>query len=113
MAGYQVFEAANLEEAIRGLEQHPVDVVVAALDLPLNGSSALFEEMRKRPEWRLVPVLALAESAEQVRASAGQPSEFQDCQVKFDQQAMLESVSRLASALASAEPALVCAGKER
>ena len=27
MAGYRVVEAANLDEAIRGLEQHPVDVV--------------------------------------------------------------------------------------
>ena len=41
MAGYQVVEAANLDEAIRGLEQQPVDVVVAALDLPPDGSSAL------------------------------------------------------------------------
>ena len=46
MAGYRVFEAANLEEAIRGLEQQPVDVVVAALDLPPDGSSALLAAMR-------------------------------------------------------------------
>jgi hypothetical protein len=46
MAGYRVLEAANLDEAIRSLEQHPVDVVVAALDLPPNGSSALLAAMR-------------------------------------------------------------------
>ena len=113
MAGYQVLEAANLDEAIRGLEQHPVDIVVAALDLPPKGSSALLDEMRGRPEWQGIPVLALADSAEQVRARAGQPADFQDCQVKFDREAMLESVARLASALASAEAAPVCAGEER
>ena len=44
------------------------------------------------------PILALADSAEQVRARAGQAAGFQDCQVKFDREAMLESVARLASA---------------
>ena len=70
MAGYRVLEAANLDEAIRGLEQQPVDVVVAALDLPPNGSSALLAAMRRRPEWERIPVLALADSAEQVQASS-------------------------------------------
>ena len=113
MAGYRVLEAANLDEAIRGLEQQPVDVVVAALDLPPNGSSALLAAMRRRPEWEGIPVLALADSAEQVQARAGQTADFQDCQAKFDREAMLESVARLASALASAETAPVCAGEER
>ena len=38
---------------------------------------------------------------------------FQDCQSKFDQAAMLESVCRLASAIDSAENAPVCAGEVR
>jgi two-component system chemotaxis sensor kinase CheA len=113
MAGYRVLEAANLDQAIRGLEQQPVDIVVAALDLPPNGSSALLAAMRRRPEWEGIPVLALADSAEQIRARAGQPMDFQDCQVKFDREAMLESVARLAAALASAEPAPAGVGKER
>lgn len=113
MAGYRVFEAANLDEALRGLEHQPVDIVVAALDLPPNGSSALLAAMRRRPEWEGIPVLALAESAEQVRARAGQPMGFQDCQVKFDREAVLESLARLASALVDAETAPVCLGEER
>jgi CheY-like chemotaxis protein len=113
MAGYRVIEAANLDEAIRGLEQQPVDLVVTALDLPPNGSSALLAAMRRRPEWQAIPVLALADSVEQVQAGAGQAAGFQDCQPKFDREAMLQSVARLASALASAETAPVTAGEER
>jgi CheY-like chemotaxis protein len=71
MAGYRVLEAANLDEAIRGLEQQPVDVVVAALDLPPTGTSALLRRHAERPEWASIPVLALADSAEQVQAKAG------------------------------------------
>jgi two-component system chemotaxis sensor kinase CheA len=113
MAGYRVLEAANLDEATRGLEQEPVDVVVAALDLPPDGSSALLAAMRRRPEWKTIPVLALADSAEQVQARTSKPMDFQDCQVKFDREAMLESVARLASALASAGAAPVPVGEER
>jgi CheY-like chemotaxis protein len=115
MAGYQILEAANLDEAIRGLEQQLVDVVVAGLDLPPNGSSALLATMRRRPDWEAIPVLALADSAEQTQAPAVRSAGFQDCQAKFDREAMLESVARLASALVSAEmaPAGVEEGNKR
>lgn len=113
MAGYRVLEAANLEEAIRGLEQQPVDVIVTALNLPPSGSFALLAAIRQRPEWAGIPILALADPAEQVQARSGQPMGFQDCQPKFDREAMLESVARLASALASAETAPVCVGEVR
>ena len=113
MAGYRVVEAGNLDEAVRGLEQQPVDVVVAALDLPPDGSSALLAAMRRRPEWEAIPILALADSAEQIQASTVRTAGFQDCQAKFDREAMLDSVARLASALASSERAPVCAGEKR
>ena len=113
MAGYHVFEAANLGEAVRVLEQNPVDVVVAALDLPPGGTSALLAAMRRRPEWEKIPVLALVDSAEEVQATDFPKRGLQDCQAKFDGAAMLESVARLASALASTEAEPVYAGPEK
>ena len=41
-------EAANLDEAIREMEQQPADVVVAAMDLPPKGSSALLAAMHAK-----------------------------------------------------------------
>ncbi len=111
MAGYRVLEAGNLDEAIRGLEQQSVDVVVAALDLSLNGGSDLLAAMRQRPEWARIPVLALANSGEQTQSAAFRTAGFQDCQRKFDQEAMLQSVSRLASHLAPCEPTPAWAGE--
>jgi two-component system, chemotaxis family, sensor kinase CheA len=113
MADYVVLEAANLDEAIAKLEQQPVDVVVAALDLPPGGCSALLAGMRRRPEWEKIPVLALAESAEQVQGAAARTAGFQDCQVKFDRVLVLESVAKLVSQLASFAEAPVGAGVER
>ncbi len=113
MAGYRVQEAANLDEAMRGMEQQPADVVVAALDFPPNGGAALLATMRGRPEWERIPFLSLVDSAGQVQSSAAQTAGFQDCQARFDGNAILESVARLAAAQASAETETMCAGEEK
>lgn len=110
MAGYRVSEAGTVSEALRGLEQQPVDVVVSALDLPPGGSAALRAALRTRPEWQAIPVLALANSP----AQAGETRGFEDCQVKFEREAMLESVARLAAALAGGRvPAAAGMGKDQ
>jgi two-component system chemotaxis sensor kinase CheA len=113
MAGYRVLEATNLDEATRALERERVDAVVAALDLPPDGSSALAAAMRGRPEWESIPILALADSAGQVQAGADQTAGVQGCQAKFDGNALLESLSQLASAVSSAKTAPVLVGEGR
>jgi CheY-like chemotaxis protein len=118
MAGYSVIEAGSLEEAVRELEKQPVDVVVAALDLPFEGSSALLAAMRRRPEWEKIPVLAVADStgmvqSRMVQSEAARQAGFQDCQAKLDRVLVLESVARLISPLASADAELVGAGEVR
>jgi two-component system, chemotaxis family, sensor kinase CheA len=108
MAGYVVLEAANLDEVLSKLEQQPVSVVLAALDLPPSGSSAVLAALGRRPEWEKIPVLALADSAEQVQAAAARTAGFTDCLSKFDRVQVLESVAKLVSPLASF--AVVAAG---
>ncbi len=106
MAGYQVVEAGNLDEALQRLEHQEVDVVVAALSLPPLGSGALLAAMRQRPEWARIPILALADSARLAEAPSVNKAGFEHCQTKFDGAAMLESVSRLAKAITTPEPVL-------
>ncbi|MGA3009808.1 MAG: chemotaxis protein CheW [Terracidiphilus sp.] len=112
MAGYIVFEAASLDEAIARLEQQPVNVVVAALDLPPNGASALLAAICSRPEWEKIPVMAVADSTDHVLATAIRTAGFKDCQSKADSVAILESVTKLASAAAQAELTLECVGEK-
>ena len=113
MAGYSVYEAENLNEAIRRLEQQPVDVVVAALDLQTDGSSALLNCLRGRSEWAGIPVLALVDPAGMVRASSARTAGFQDCQAKFDSVLVLEAVARLVSSPAPTKELPVGAGEAR
>ncbi len=110
MAGYRVTEAANLDEAIRGLEGQPVDVVVASMDLPPSGSASLVAALRARTSWERIPVLALAETLRQIEERGAEAAMFQDWQVKSDHKAMLESVARLAAALAVEEKSYAGAG---
>jgi len=100
MAGHRVVEAASAEEALEKLKRRRVDVVAAALDLP-GGGAQLAAEMRRQPALADIPVLALT-------GAAGAPPAglevFADCQAKFDHEAMLSSIERLAAALGTGEP---------
>ncbi len=113
MAGYSVLEAANLDEVIRKLECHTIDVVVTALELPPDGSTALVAALRSRPELAKIPILALVESFDQNQAAFAQTAGFQDCQEKFDGLLVLESVTRLVSpqtAVEATPECMSCAG---
>lgn len=111
MAGYRVIEAADLQEALRELQQTTIDIVVAALNLPSQGCAALRQEMRRRPEWESIPLLALADSTQQVQAQIDRTA-FEDCQPKFDREAMLESLTRLAAAVHFTETSPLLVGQE-
>jgi two-component system chemotaxis sensor kinase CheA len=102
MAGYIVREASTLEGALRSMETQPANLVVEALDLS-KGGSTLVSALRRHPDWAHIPVLAVAESAEQARAFDFRAAGFQDCQAKFDMAADLESIARLVAAQTSAE----------
>jgi two-component system chemotaxis sensor kinase CheA len=113
MAGYVVIEAANLDEAIRGLGKCPVDIVLAAQDLPHDGTSELLSVMRRQSRWKEIPVLAIAESINDLSALNNNAVGFQDCQLKFDRVALLESIARLVSATPKAAPEEMYAGAKR
>jgi len=113
MAGFLVLEASNLAEAVRRLEQQPVDAVVVSLDLPPEGSPSLLAALHRRPEWECIPVLALADTPAQARKMAKKKTGFYDCQAKSDQELVLEAVARMVAPPASFDAELVCAGEEK
>jgi two-component system chemotaxis sensor kinase CheA len=99
MAGYHVVEAADAQEALRMLDKRKIDVLVASLDLPLEGGFGLLEKMHSVSKFSGIPALALADTAEETKSHGEHPREFEDYQVKFDRAAMLRSVARLAAAV--------------
>ncbi len=103
MAGYRVVETADTQAALRELEGGKIDVVLAGLDLPADAGHSLLEEMRRLPGLAQIPALALIDSAEQGQAQREHPQGFFDYQMKFDREAMLRSLGRLAGAVGTPE----------
>ena len=111
MAGYRVVETDSAPKALRELERRKIDIVLAGLDLPLEGGRTLLEEMRQSPALSSIPALALTDNPEQTQTYREHPQGFSDCQMKFDRDGMLHSLAKLAGALET-PPVLVPAGEK-
>ena len=115
MAGYHVVETADTQAALRELERARSTWCWPALDLPSDGGS--HSSGRDAARARLgtaFPRWPWSISAEQVQSAAETAREGSpDYQMKFDRDAMLQSLARLAAALARAETAPVLAGEKR
>ncbi len=59
--GWSVAEAGNGEEALRRMAEATPRVVLLDLQAPEPGGLAFLRDMRRRPEWRAVPMVALAD----------------------------------------------------
>ena len=104
MAGNVVVEAADTVSALRELERRKVDVVVAALDLPMAGGYELLEKMRATSDLAGIPALAVSNSAGESKLSGARAAKFDDYQMKFDCEATTRAVARLAAAVRASEP---------
>jgi two-component system chemotaxis sensor kinase CheA len=113
MAGYHVVEAADTAQAASQLEHGAIDVVLVAVDLPPAGSRGVLEAVRRRPGSAKIPVLALASGPVQAQDWPAGAEDFDDYQSKFDREAMLRSIERLAAALEPEHVVLAQTGKER
>jgi two-component system chemotaxis sensor kinase CheA len=100
MAGHRVWEAASSAEAIEKLGSTRIDVVMASLDLPGSGVD-LLTRIRKLPGLGTLPVLALANRAEETETPLAQIHRFEDYQMKFDRVSMLRSIEKLATAVSA------------
>jgi two-component system chemotaxis sensor kinase CheA len=106
LAGHRVIAVSDGREALEHLEREPVDILVAALDLPAGGGSKLLAQLRAQNRWKALPALALATHPEDLQARAG----FDECQMKCDRDAMLGAIDRL---LAKADGNTRAAAPER
>jgi CheY-like chemotaxis protein len=107
MAGYQIVEAANLDQAVCRLEQQAVDLLIIDRRLTTGDPSVLLKSLRQQPDCLHIPVLAVVDSAEDLRNFDRDSTGFHDCHLKYDKMAILESVAQLVASTPTAEPALV------
>jgi two-component system chemotaxis sensor kinase CheA len=101
MAGVNVVEAADADEAFQRLTRQKVDVVVSGADLAGAAAFDLLRRLREAPELRALPVVCLSDDPSGVASQSASGHVFDECIEKFDQPAILASVGRLAKALRS------------
>ena len=58
--GYTVDTAANGEEAMERVKKHRPDLILCDLLMPKKDGFYVLEEVKKNPEWKLVPIIVLS-----------------------------------------------------
>jgi len=97
MSGYEVLEAGSTSEALQRVERESIQIMVIGSDL-VAGDPAGMEKVRKRTASARIPILALGNAANEMPAGKSNGSLYDDYQLRFERQAMLESIARLAMA---------------
>ena len=98
MAGYRVVEAATPAEMLQQMEGEAVDVLVAGLDL-ISLDPLVMERVRRFPGAADLRVIGLVNNSGEIEERRALHPEFDDYQVRFENEAMLRSVERLAQSL--------------
>src|SRR5581483_10038709 len=58
--GYHILEAADGEEALNLLHQHPVNLVMTDINMPHKDGFALLDAMKSDPSLKKVPVVVMS-----------------------------------------------------
>ena len=58
--GYTVDTAADGEEAMEHVKKHRPDLILCDLLMPKKDGFYVLEEVKKNPEWKLVPIIVLS-----------------------------------------------------
>ena len=112
IAGHRVAEASSAGEVLDELERGGIDVVLAAVDLPGADKESLVERMRGQPGQARIPVILLTNPGEQPARPGPGAVAPEDYRMKFDQEAMLRSIEKLATAVNQAEAVPELVGQE-
>jgi two-component system, chemotaxis family, sensor kinase CheA len=114
LAGHSVLEAVDQPDALEKLERHEIVAVVASRNLSAGGGEKLVEQIRKRPNWTRIPVVALCDSCEETRTPGA--ANFDACVERFDRAGLLESLAQLSAAVQdkpeTARPAELAGGRK-
>jgi two-component system chemotaxis sensor kinase CheA len=98
MEGYRVVEASTISEMVERVEREHVNLLVADFDLVSANLSAI-DKVRKIPGASNIRTLALVNRLSEIEQHRALHPQFDDYQVRFENEEMLRSVARLASSL--------------
>jgi len=98
MAGYRVLEAATSAEMLQRMDSEDVNLLVAGMDLIASDPPSM-DRVRRSLSTSEVRTIGLVNSLGEIEQRRALYPEFDDYQVRFESEAMLRSVERLAQSL--------------
>lgn len=100
MSGYQVIEAANISETLQRVENDPIQVLIAGAEFVTTDPSGI-EKIKKLAKSAHIPMLVVSNTAAEMAARRELAPDFDDYQLRFEREAMLASIERLANSVNS------------
>ena len=95
-AGYEVTEAVDGADALAKLRGERVNLVICDVNMPVMDGITFVSEVKKRPEYRFLPVLMLTTESRESRKEDGQRAGAKAWMVKpFRPEQILNAVSKL------------------
>jgi len=95
-AGYEVTEAENGQDALAKLAQVRVNLVICDVNMPVMDGIEFLKQVKKRAEYRFLPILMLTTESRESRKEEGQLAGARAWVVKpFRPEQILNAVSRL------------------
>ncbi len=98
MEGYRVLEASTIQEMFQSVEREDVNLLVAGFDL-VSAHLPAIDKVLKTPGASGIRILALVNSSSEAEENRALYPQFDDYQVRFENEGMLRSIERLASSL--------------
>ena len=95
-AGYDVVEAGDGKEALSRLDGSKLHLVICDVNMPVMDGISFVKEIKKRPDYRFVPVIMLTTESRESRKQEGQIAGAKAWVVKpFRPDQILHAVSKL------------------
>jgi two-component system chemotaxis response regulator CheY len=95
-AGYEVQEAVDGRDALSKLDGSKIHLVICDVNMPVMDGITFVREIKKRPDYRFVPVLMLTTESRESRKEEGQRAGAKAWVVKpFRPEQILNAVSKL------------------
>lgn len=95
-AGYEVAEAEHGAAGLERLGQERISLVICDVNMPVMDGISFVKEVKKRPEYRFLPVLMLTTESREDRKAEGQMAGAKAWVVKpFRPEQILGAVSKL------------------
>ena len=93
--GYQVVTAANGQEALDTVNQHPLDLILLDLKMPLMDGPEVCRRLKADPRFSKIPIILITSSSQEAVTEELSSTQADDCVIKpFEPEELLAKIEK-------------------